>query len=85
KDVCIGKLEDMVKDKEVSIGKLEDMVRDKESLLNHIYNSRGWRALMVYSRIKERVLPQGSWQRALVRSIVNFLRLHVGERNKNRR
>ena len=82
KDVCIGELEDIVRDKEVSIGEFEDMVRDKESLLNHIYNSRGWRALMVYSRIKERVLPQGSWQRALVRSVVNFLRSPLGFNRK---
>jgi GT2 family glycosyltransferase/ubiquinone/menaquinone biosynthesis C-methylase UbiE len=37
------------------------------SVLNSIYNSHGWKALIFCSKLRDRLLPQGTFRRAIVR------------------
>ena len=87
KGVHIGNLEDMVKEKDAHTGNLEAAVRDregqiasldasvkeKEATLNHIYNSRGWRALLVYYKVRDRIFPANSKRRKAAKFIWNLL------------
>jgi FkbM family methyltransferase len=53
-----------------TIVQMEEAVQElqsKSTLLNQIYNSRGWRALSAYHRLRDRLLPEGSWRRAGVK------------------
>lgn len=42
------------------ISQLEAVIREKEAVLNHIYNSHGWKALLKYYRIRDKLLPTDS-------------------------
>ena len=43
--------------KAAQISHLEGIVREKEAALNNIYNSRGWKALAIYYRVRNKVFP----------------------------
>lgn len=43
--------------KEYQISQLEAVIREKEEVLNHIYNSHGWKALLKYYQIRDKILP----------------------------
>ena len=48
RDQNIANLEALVREKEAEIGNLRRVVREKETTLNHIYNSHGWKGLLIY-------------------------------------
>ncbi|MDH4264504.1 MAG: glycosyltransferase family 4 protein [Deltaproteobacteria bacterium] len=54
------------------IGNLEAMEREKEAILNHIYNSHGWKALIVYYKLREKIFPVNSRRRRAAKFVRNF-------------
>jgi hypothetical protein len=63
KDAPITNLESVTRDyklrlqqQRITTNKLESLVKEKEEALNHIYSSRGWRALKAYYRVRDKVL-----------------------------
>jgi glycosyltransferase involved in cell wall biosynthesis len=59
----------IIKDKDVRIKELEEQMRDKDETLNLIYTSHGWRALLVYYRIRDGLFPVNSRRRLLLRLV----------------
>lgn len=57
----------IIKDKDVRIEELEEQMREKDETLNLIYTSHGWRALLVYYRIRDGLFPVNSRRRLLLR------------------
>jgi glycosyltransferase involved in cell wall biosynthesis/ubiquinone/menaquinone biosynthesis C-methylase UbiE len=55
--------------KDVEISHLEDVVREKESILNHIYNSYGWKVLLICYRLMEKIFPVDTKRRSFVKTI----------------
>ena len=63
KDGRIGELEAAVKEKEARLWQLDRDVREKDTSLQIIYNSRGWKALRTYYKVREKLFPPGSKRR----------------------
>jgi GT2 family glycosyltransferase/2-polyprenyl-3-methyl-5-hydroxy-6-metoxy-1,4-benzoquinol methylase len=41
----------------------------KDATLSHIYNSHGWKTLSAYYEIRNKLLPEGTWQRAFAKRL----------------
>jgi glycosyltransferase involved in cell wall biosynthesis len=63
RDLRTEELERALKDKESRIWDLEIAFRDRDTSLQTIYNSRGWKALLVYYRFREKIFPPNSKRR----------------------
>jgi len=77
KNEHIDSLEDAMKHKDLHIGNLENRVKyleEIECILRNIYNSRGWKLLTYYYKIRDKVLPPNTLRRAIVKKVFNFLR-----------
>lgn len=64
KDTHIGSREAGISDKDSHIGSLEAVIREKDAhianidaTLNNIYNSHGWKALLAYYRLRDKIFP----------------------------
>jgi glycosyltransferase involved in cell wall biosynthesis len=57
------------KNKEPYLKSIETLLAEKETALKSIYNSRGWKVLLVCYRIRDKLLPHGSKRRRLVRQL----------------
>jgi 2-polyprenyl-3-methyl-5-hydroxy-6-metoxy-1,4-benzoquinol methylase len=80
KDQNIANLEALVKKKEAEIGNLNEAITQRdvhianlEATLNHIYNSHGWKALLVYYGLRNRVLPLHSRRRVFAKIVFNVI------------
>ena len=69
------RIEHQLRRKDQRIDDLELSLRKKESILNNIYSSNGWRALAVYYKLRDNMLPAGSRRRKAVKSTWNFLNI----------
>jgi ubiquinone/menaquinone biosynthesis C-methylase UbiE/glycosyltransferase involved in cell wall biosynthesis len=49
--------------KDAQISHLERVVREKKATLNQIYNSRGWKALVIYYKIRNKIFPTNTKRR----------------------
>jgi glycosyltransferase involved in cell wall biosynthesis len=49
---------------------IEALLAEKETALKDIYNSYGWKALLVYYRVRDKLLPPDSLRRQLVRRLL---------------
>ncbi len=74
KDANIVHLKSAVSEKDANIVYLESVVNQKEASLNHIYLSHGWRALLAYYRLRDRILPASSGRRKAAKSVWSFLK-----------
>lgn len=64
-----------LKDKDAdAISHLEGLVREKEATLNHIYNSHGWKFLLKYYKIRDRIFPYNYSRTKTVKFIWNSFR-----------
>jgi glycosyltransferase involved in cell wall biosynthesis len=68
-----------VEERDTRIESLEDAIREKDdhignlgAALNHIYNSHGWKALLVYYRLRDRFLPVGSKRKKAAKFVWNI-------------
>ncbi len=73
-------LNDLIREKDARIKHLEAVLKEKDSLitdlrkeLDNIYGSRGWRALLMYYKVRDTIFSADSYRRR-VRSFLNFLR-----------
>jgi GT2 family glycosyltransferase/arylsulfatase A-like enzyme/glycosyltransferase involved in cell wall biosynthesis len=57
KDGEIGSLRETINQKSIQISHLESVNWEREAMLNHIYNSHGWKALLIYYRLRNKILP----------------------------
>ncbi len=69
----IGSLNEIVTQKDARFFHLEGVVREKQASLNHIFNSHGWRALLVYYRARDRVFPGDTKWRLFAKIIFNAM------------
>lgn len=49
---------------------IEALLSEKEMALSNIYNSNGWKVLLVYYRLKDRIFPAGSRRRRLFERLI---------------
>lgn len=68
-EALLSQKETLLSKKELLLSENELLLSEKESILNNIYNSRGWRALLVYYRLKNKTLPIGSLRRRVARQL----------------
>ena len=47
----------------------QETIISKDATLSHIYNSHGWKTLLAYYEIRNKLLPEGTWQRAFARRL----------------
>jgi len=71
KYIHIGNLEAGIKEKDVYIVELENNLRENATTLHQIYGSHGWKVLLVYYKIRNRLLPANTKRRLFVKLIFN--------------
>jgi len=54
---------------QIRIRSLEAVIRDRESDLNNICNSRGWKALLIAYKARDRIIPLNSRRRRAVKLV----------------
>jgi SAM-dependent methyltransferase len=57
---------------EARVTELEQSLEERDAELARIYGSHGWKALLVYYRIRNKVFPPNSKRRILARLVFNF-------------
>ena len=79
KETQFSKIETLVREKGVEIGRLRDTINQKtnhilhlegilgetKETLNRIYDSQGWKALLVYYKARNKLFPQGTKRRSI--------------------
>jgi GT2 family glycosyltransferase/2-polyprenyl-3-methyl-5-hydroxy-6-metoxy-1,4-benzoquinol methylase len=51
----------------------QEAIISKDATLSHIYNSHGWKALSAYYKLRNKLLPEGTWQRAFAKRLFHRL------------
>jgi radical SAM superfamily enzyme YgiQ (UPF0313 family) len=76
--------------KDAEISSLERLVRDKEAALNRIYASYGWKALLTFYRLIEKIFPINTKRRLLAKILFKLithprgiLKILIKETSKN--
>ena len=69
KQTQLGNLEAGIREKDNHISNLGDLIRQKEAALNHIYSSHGWKALLIYYRVRDKIFPANSRRRSFAKRI----------------
>ena len=59
---------------EIAKANIERALRERETALNRIYNSNGWKGLLLYYRIRDRILPPYTKRRSVINSAVGGFR-----------
>ena len=59
--------------KDAHIDQLEGLVKDKDEVLNNIYNSSGWKALLIYYRLRDKIFPISTKRRLLAKIFLNTI------------
>ena len=72
KDIMIRNLQEMVREREAEIEDLKAGLEGKEAALNNIYNSYGWKALLIYYKLRNKIFPINSLRRRVAKFIWNF-------------
>jgi glycosyltransferase involved in cell wall biosynthesis len=77
KETHVRGLEEAIKDEKSYISHLERIVKDDEATLNQIYSSRGWKLLVRYYRMRNKILLIDSYIRKAIilifRGMTSFL------------
>jgi len=78
---AIARLEEQILQKnfyisrmEIAKSNIERALRDRETTLNRIYNSNGWKSLLLYYRIRDKILPAYTKRRSVINSAVGGFR-----------
>ena len=72
KDAYIGNLEEAMRHKDAQIGDLVEAMRHKDETLYSIYSSHGWKLLLCYYKIRDRLLPANSRRRKTIKFLWNL-------------
>jgi SAM-dependent methyltransferase/glycosyltransferase involved in cell wall biosynthesis len=59
----------VVEERDSRIGSLEEAIRKKEAVLNNIYDSHGWKALIIYYKIRDEIFPLNTKRRLFAKRI----------------
>ncbi|MCJ7508208.1 MAG: glycosyltransferase, partial [candidate division Zixibacteria bacterium] len=73
KESHISNLEATVRDKDTHVTNLEVAIREKEAALNHIYNSHGWKALLIYYRLRNKMFPLNAKRRLVAKIVFSII------------
>ncbi len=61
------------RDREIQTQKIKiEKLLEKEHILNNIYNSHGWKFLLIYYKLRDFILPENSLRRKLICSILKI-------------
>lgn len=82
KDAHLGNLEAATRDKDVHIGNLDAHARNLDAALNNIYNSHGWKVLLAYYRVRDKIFPHGTRRRRICKLGLKGFRVLVCGRNQ---
>lgn len=74
RDETISTLNETIGQKGEEVTRLDGALRHKEGQLNNICNSNGWKALLKYYRVRDRILSKGGKRRKALEIVLNFLR-----------
>ena len=56
------------------ITRLEELIQQREAVLDRIYRSRGWKALTLYYRVRNAILPENTKRREIAKCCWRFFR-----------
>ena len=77
----IARLEEQIRQKnfyisrmEIAKANIERALRERETALNRIHNSNGWKGLLLYYRMRDRILPAYTKRRSVINSAVGGFR-----------
>jgi len=56
---------------------LEASIKEKEEAGGHIYDSDRWKVLLVYYRLRDKILPRGSSRRRAAKFVWNIFKNKV--------
>lgn len=90
RELRISGLERQVEEKDGYVTRLESMktnleheIREKDTALKRIYGSRGWKGLLFYYRLRDRVLPPHTARREFVKSYAEKIGRMVSPKRDN--
>lgn len=76
KDAFISRLEEQIQSKNIYINKIEsiknelqNILKKKDEELSRIFNSNGWKGLMFYYKIRDKILPPYTRRRSIVKRV----------------
>jgi ubiquinone/menaquinone biosynthesis C-methylase UbiE len=79
-EACIASPKTFVKENQAEIANLSEAISQKdfhivnlEATLNSIYNSRGWKALLIYYTVRNKIFPVNSKRRKAAKFMWNLL------------
>ena len=67
------------------VTRLEELVRDRDYTLARIYNSRAWKTLLLYYRLRDSLLPLNSKSREVAKRAFDWVREGVRKKEQHRR
>ena len=68
-ETCVRGLEAAIREKDSHIQYIESVLKEKETALNNIYKSRGWKALLIFYKLIEKIFPMNTKRRLIARVI----------------
>jgi FkbM family methyltransferase len=54
-------------------GQTVQELQESRAVLNQIYASRGWKALSAYYKLRQKLLPEGSWRQIIARRVLHLV------------
>ncbi len=72
KNAHIENLENLAKENETESQALRASLAEKDASIKHIYNSHGWKALLIYYKLRDKILPVNSWRRRVGKVVWRF-------------
>lgn len=69
----VRSFKETVNQKDAQLLHLDGVICEKEAFLNHIYNSHGWKALTLYYKLRDKLLPVETKRRKITKNIFTFL------------
>ena len=72
--IYVENLDYVISEKNVEILRLTNLLRNFEELIQNIYNSRGWKVLLICYKIRDWIIPVNSIRRDIVKILFNALK-----------
>ena len=70
----IRHLEDVIREKDVHLRHLEDVIKERDANLDNIYNSRGWKLLLICYKLRDWIFPLNSMRKRLAKTIFKTIK-----------
>ncbi|MFX0195941.1 MAG: glycosyltransferase [Candidatus Hodarchaeota archaeon] len=69
----LEEVHEAIRKKNADISRLDGVLREREATLNRIYDSHGWKALLVYYKVRNEFLPPNSRRVRAAKIVWNFV------------